>query len=173
MSTLHLEIVLPDRAFYADEVQELVVKTPNGEIGILKGHIPMVVAISIGPVKIKKGDKWLHAFLSEGFMQVTADKTVVFADSAEWPEEIDVKRAKAAEERVRTKRVDRPYRLWLKIYLFYCCISFLVKTVKESPLLIRIRGNAYTSVVSVLKASSTIKALFSPNSFITEIASAS
>lgn len=103
MSTFHLEIVVPDRAFYADEVQELVVKTPNGEIGILKGHIPMVVAVSIGPVKIKKGDKWIHAFLSEGFMQVTADKTVVFADSAEWPEEIDVKRAKAAEERARKR----------------------------------------------------------------------
>lgn len=103
MSTFHLEIVVPDRAFYSDDVQELVVKTPDGEIGILKGHIPMVVAVSIGPVKIKKDDEWTYAFISEGFMEVTAHKTIVLADSAEWPEEIDVERAKAAEERARER----------------------------------------------------------------------
>lgn len=105
MSTFHLEITVPDRAFYSDEVQELVVKTPGGEIGILTGHIPMVVAVSIGVVKIKKDDKWFTAFVSEGFMEVTADKTAVLTDSAEWPDEIDVDRAKAAEERAR-KQLD-------------------------------------------------------------------
>ena len=101
MNTFHLEIIVPDRAFYSEQVQELVVKTPGGEIGILRGHIPMVVAVSIGPVKVKKDDKWISAFVSEGFMQVTADKTVLLADSAEWPEEIDLERAKAAEKRAR------------------------------------------------------------------------
>lgn len=110
MSTFHLEIVVPDRAFYTDEVQELVVRTPDGEIGILSGHIPMVVAVSIGPIKIKKDDKWLDAFISEGFMEVTADKTVVLADSAEWPEEIDINRARAAEERAR-ERLNSDSRL--------------------------------------------------------------
>ena len=103
MSTFHLEIVVPDRAFYSDEVQELVLKTPGGEIGILKGHVPMVTAVSTGPVNIKKDDQWTRAFISEGFMEITGDKTTVLADSAEWPEEIDTERAKAAEERARNR----------------------------------------------------------------------
>lgn len=103
MSTFHLEIVVPDKAFYSEEVQELVVKTPDGEIGILKGHIPMVVAVSIGLIRIKKDEKWIYAFVSEGFMEVTTDKAIVLADSAEWPEDIDVDRAKAAEERARQR----------------------------------------------------------------------
>ena len=101
MSTFHLEIAVPDRAFYSDEVQELVVKTPGGEIGILKGHIPMVVTVSAGLIKIKKEDRWIYAFASEGFLEVTADRTTVLADSAEWPDEIDVERAKTAEEKAR------------------------------------------------------------------------
>ena len=101
MSTFRLEVVVPDRAFYSDEVQELVVKTPGGEIGILSGHIPMVVAVSAGPLKIKKEDRWLCAFISEGFLEVGGSKTAVLADSAEWPEEINVERARAAEERAR------------------------------------------------------------------------
>lgn len=108
MSTFHLEIVVPDKAFYSGEVQELVVKTPCGEIGILRGHIPMVAAVSTGLVKIKKEDKWLNAFVSEGFLEVTAAKTVILADSAEWPEEIDVERAKAAEEMARKQLDAKP-----------------------------------------------------------------
>lgn len=103
MNTFHLEIVVPDKAFYSDEVQEIVLKTPGGEIGILKGHIPMVVAVSIGLIKIKKEERWIYASVSEGFMEVTADRTIVLADSAEWPEEIDVERARSAEERARAQ----------------------------------------------------------------------
>lgn len=101
MNTFHLEITAPDKAFYSDEVQELVIKTPCGEIGILKGHIPMAAAVSVCHLKIKKDDKWINAFASDGFMEVTAEKTAVLVDSAEWPEEIDIDRAKAAEERAR------------------------------------------------------------------------
>ncbi len=102
MSTFRLEVVVPDRAFYADEVQELVVKTPGGEIGILSGHIPMVVSVSAGPLKIKKEDRWLCAFVSDGFLEVGDGRTTVLADSAEWPEEIDRERAQAAEKRARS-----------------------------------------------------------------------
>lgn len=108
MSTFHLEIVVPDRAFYSDEVQEVVLKTPGGEIGVLRGHIPMVVALSTGYVRIKKEERWLCAFISEGFLEVTAEKTVVLADSAEWPKEIDPERAKAAEEKARLRISAKP-----------------------------------------------------------------
>lgn len=108
MNTFHLEIAVPDRAFYSDEVQEIVVKTPGGEIGILKGHIPMVVAVSTGSIRIKKDGRWTCAFVSEGFLEVTAEKTVVLADSAEWPREIDLERARAAEKKARLRLGAKP-----------------------------------------------------------------
>lgn len=113
MSTFRLEIVAPDKEFYADTVQELVIRTPGGEIGVLAGHVPMAVCVLAGPVRIKKDDQWLCAFVSEGFMEVTAGKTTVLADSAEWPEEIDLERAKASEDNARScleKQQDGPER---------------------------------------------------------------
>jgi F-type H+-transporting ATPase subunit epsilon len=98
-----LEILVPDRKFFSDYVTELNVKTPGGEIGILKGHMPLVVAIDIGPAKIKKDGNLLEAFLSEGYMEILEDKVTIIADTAEWPEEIDINRAKAAEERARER----------------------------------------------------------------------
>ena len=101
--TFYLEIVTPDRSFFSGDVEMLIVKTPEGEMGVLGGHIPMVVAIAIGPIRIKKDGEWLEAFLSEGFMEVKQENTIVLADTAEWPNEIDINRARAAEERAHER----------------------------------------------------------------------
>lgn len=102
-STFNLEIVTPERKFFSGEVEMVILKTPEGEMGILKEHVPMVVAIAIGPIQIKKDGEWLEAALSEGFMEVKQDKTIILADTAEWPDEIDVNRAKAAKERAEER----------------------------------------------------------------------
>ena len=106
-STFSLEIVTPERKFFSGEVEMVVLKTPEGEMGILKGHMPMVVSVAIGPVKIKKDGEWLEAILTEGFMEVRQDKTVILTDTAEWPHEIDINRAEAArlraEERLQSQ----------------------------------------------------------------------
>lgn len=102
-NTFYLEIVTPDRKFFSGEVEMLVLKTPEGEIGILEGHMPMVVAVAIGPIRILKDGDWLEAVLSEGFMEIMQDKTVILADTAEWPNEIDINRAKAAQERANER----------------------------------------------------------------------
>lgn len=101
--TFYLEIVTPERKFFSGDLEMLVLKTPEGEIGILKDHMPMVVAVAIGPVRIKKDGDWLEAVLSEGFMEVMQDKVILLVDTAEWPNEIDINRAKAAEERARER----------------------------------------------------------------------
>jgi F-type H+-transporting ATPase subunit epsilon len=102
-STFNLEILTPERDFFSGEVEMVIVKTPDGEMGILQGHVPMVVGIAVGPVKIKKDDKWMEAVLTEGFLKVTQEKTIIFTDTAEWPEEIDLNRAKAAKARAEEK----------------------------------------------------------------------
>lgn len=99
----NLDILAPERKFFSGEVEMVILKTPEGEMGILKGHVPMVVAVGIGPVKIKKDGEWLEAFLSDGFMEIKQDKTIIMIDSAEWPNEIDVNRAKAARERAEER----------------------------------------------------------------------
>ena len=101
--TFFLEIVAPDRKFFSGEVETLILKTPEGEIGILKGHMPMVVAVAIGPIKIVKDGEWLEAVVSEGFIEIRQEKTIMLVDTAEWPNEVDINRAKAAAERARER----------------------------------------------------------------------
>jgi len=105
--TFFLEIVAPDRKFFSGDVEMLILKTPEGEIGILKGHMPMVVAVAIGPIKIVKDGEWLEAVVSEGFIEIRQEKTIMLVDTAEWPNEVDINRAKAAAERARERLQSR------------------------------------------------------------------
>jgi len=82
--TFFLEIFTPERKFFTGYVESLVIKTPEGEMGILAGHIPVVSVVDIGPVRIKSNGKWMDAALGEGFIEVTRDRVVVLADTAEW-----------------------------------------------------------------------------------------
>ncbi|MFW5648425.1 MAG: ATP synthase F1 subunit epsilon [Candidatus Alkaliphilus sp. MAG34] len=98
-STFRLQIITPNGIFYDDEIESLIVTTPEGQMGFLARHIPIIAPLEIGLVKIKKGGQFREAVNSDGFVQVKRGYTRVVTDSAEWPEEIDVERAKAAKER--------------------------------------------------------------------------
>jgi F-type H+-transporting ATPase subunit epsilon len=102
-NTFALEVLTPDRSFFTGDVEMIIIETPDGQMGVLRNHVPMVAAVAIGPMRILKDGQWLEAALSEGFMEVKQDKTIILCDTAEWPNEIDANRAKAAEERARER----------------------------------------------------------------------
>ena len=72
-------------------------------MSVWKGHEPIVIAIAVGLIKINVDGEWSECTTSEGFMEVRPDKTQIFAQAVEWPEEIDLKRAQEAAERAKEK----------------------------------------------------------------------
>lgn len=102
MSTpFHLEILTPEHQFFSDDVEALTISTLDGEMTILKDHAPITAPLLVGSIKIKQNDEWREAFQSEGFLEVTAEGAHLFVQACEWPENIDVRRAEAAERRAR------------------------------------------------------------------------
>jgi F-type H+-transporting ATPase subunit epsilon len=98
-----LEIVTPERLFFNDEVEMVIARGVEGDVGILKGHEPFVTPLQIGTIKIKIDGQFKLAAISQGYMQVTKEKVVILVDTAEWPEEIDVDRAEKARERAEKR----------------------------------------------------------------------
>lgn len=103
MSTFYLDVITPERKFFSGEAEGIIFKTVDGEIGILAKHAPTVVAVSVGPLKINAGGKWIEAVVTEGFAKIMPDKVVLLTDTAEYPEEIDINRAKAAKQRAEER----------------------------------------------------------------------
>lgn len=106
-SKFQLEIVTPDRVFYDDEVEMVIVRTKEGDKGILNDHILMASEVSVGRIKIKKEGKVREAAVAEGFVKVDLGKTTILTDAAEWPEEIDPERASAARTRAEQRLQER------------------------------------------------------------------
>lgn len=88
-----LEIITPEKQFLETQAEAVTVKCPDGELTVLKGHQPMIAAISIGELKIKENGQWRSAIGSQGFMEVRPDEVIIFTQACEWPEEVDEARA--------------------------------------------------------------------------------
>lgn len=99
-----LRIICPDRVFYEGEAHMLELNTMEGEVGIYKNHVPMTMIIAPGPMTITPGEgEKKVAALHAGFIEVLPDRITVMAEVAEWPDEIDVKRAEDAKDRAQRR----------------------------------------------------------------------
>jgi F-type H+-transporting ATPase subunit epsilon len=107
MSTFLLEIVTPERIVYEQEVNMIIVKGVEGEMGILPHHIPLVTPLKIAPVIVKKPQGEELIAVNGGFMEVRKEKVVILAESAELAVDIDVERALAAKKRAEERLADK------------------------------------------------------------------
>ncbi|BEP30234.1 ATP synthase F1 subunit epsilon [Helicovermis profundi] len=99
-----LKIVTPSRSFFDGDVEMVIIRVSEGDMGILKDHEPVVSPVAIGPIRIKNVDgKFVEAACAGGFMTVTDEQTTIVTDAAEWAHEIDVERAKEALDRNRNR----------------------------------------------------------------------
>lgn len=101
--SFHLEIIASDRVFYQGECEHLVITAIDGLIGIMHGHEPLVTSLPTGELKYMVDGKWHYAAISEGFIEVMPESSIILADSCELPEEIEIKRAEEAKERAEEK----------------------------------------------------------------------
>ena len=101
--TFNLQIISPTRVFFNEAVDMVEMKTTEGEIGVLAGHIPLTTILEPGVRRIKTDGNVREAALHDGFVQIQKDKVTVLAESCEWPDEIDANRAEKAKERAERR----------------------------------------------------------------------
>jgi F-type H+-transporting ATPase subunit epsilon len=97
MAELSVNVVSAERAIWKGPARSVVAKTPEGEIGVLPGHEPVLALLVESPLRIESpdGSRFLVA-VHGGFFSVDSDQVHVIAEVAELAEEIDVDRAKRA-----------------------------------------------------------------------------
>ena len=98
---LEVSLVAMDRPVWSGAAKLVVATTPEGEIGILSGHEPVLALLVDGAVRIEtpNGEK-VGAVVHGGFFSVANDKVKILAETAELDTEIDVARAQAALDRI-------------------------------------------------------------------------
>jgi len=94
----------PDHSLFAGRVQSLVAPGSEGYFGVLARHAPMVAQLGDGVLSITlENGETMYFAIHSGFLEVEPDGVMVLADTAESAAEIDVERARAAEQRARDR----------------------------------------------------------------------
>jgi len=103
MATFFLEVITPERKFFSGEADSVVFKSIDGEMGVLARHAPTVVAVAVGSLRITSQGKRIEALVTDGFAKIMPDKVIILIDTAEYPEEIDINRAREAKLRAEER----------------------------------------------------------------------
>lgn len=105
-NTMMVKIIAPDRTFYEGALSFLEFNTTEGIIGVYPRHIPMTVVVAPGVLKMVDAEGEKVAALHSGFAEILGDSITILAESIEWPDEIDVKRAEEAKIRAERRVGD-------------------------------------------------------------------
>jgi F-type H+-transporting ATPase subunit epsilon len=88
---LQVELVAADRTVWSGEAIMVIAKTVEGDIGILRGHAPVLSLLTDAIVEIDAGDgEVVMAAVDGGFISVANDRVSILSEHAVLAAEIDV-----------------------------------------------------------------------------------
>ena len=101
MATFPLKVMTVEQCCFDGEVDRIIVRTTQGDVGILPNHVPYIAALGIGGLTVFQNGSKRTAMIAGGFVEVSAEGTVLLTRTCEWADEIDVNAAKEAAEQAR------------------------------------------------------------------------
>ena len=107
-ASFSLSIVTPEKVFFDGETAQIIVRTTEGDIGVLANHTSLVAGLPSGPLKVRMEDgSWRTAAISTGLLKVGGNKVSILANAVEWADEIDLDWAKRSEEDARRRLKEK------------------------------------------------------------------
>lgn len=100
---LTVRVITPDKTVWDNTVQEVVLPSTSGQLGILSGHAPLLTALDTGVMRIRTEKEWQNIAIMGGFAEVEQDEVKVLVNFAEMGEAIDKEKAKQEYNVAQTK----------------------------------------------------------------------
>lgn len=107
MATFNVKVVNYQEKVLEQEADFLLVRTTEGEMGILPNHSPFVAGLAIGEMMIRLNGKEKSYFVSGGFIEISNNNVTILADEAIASDMIDLERARkeAAEAKAKLDKL--------------------------------------------------------------------
>ncbi len=114
--TLYLNLVTPQKQLLDGvAVESVVLPAAAGELGVLPGHLPMIVQLGFGSLRYKKDGKEEEFAVLGGLAEILREGVNVFAEGADLADEIDEEaekqKIKKAKESLSRKDADIDFEL--------------------------------------------------------------
>ncbi|NLG82474.1 MAG: ATP synthase F1 subunit epsilon [Bacilli bacterium] len=80
---IKINVVTPLGVLFEEEVEMIVFRNTEGEQAILENHIPVVVTLNPGYVRLKRNGETLYVTVVGGFLEFSNNIVTVIAQEAE------------------------------------------------------------------------------------------
>ncbi|MCP1673388.1 F-type H+-transporting ATPase subunit epsilon [Natronocella acetinitrilica] len=113
-STMHLDVVSAEEEIFSGEVEFVVARATEGELGIMPRHAPLLARLQPGEVRVRlSGDEEQYFYVSGGMIEVQPKVVTILADTAARAKDLDEAAAeeakKRAEEAIRNRTGEMDY----------------------------------------------------------------
>ncbi|MGM0558568.1 MAG: ATP synthase F1 subunit epsilon [Myxococcota bacterium] len=98
-----LEVVTPEQAVLAEEVEEVVLPGESGQMGVLPGHLPLLSTLSIGEMVVYNDGEKRNFVIEGGLVEVLDDHISVLTKSCQGIDEIDIEHAREELKEAETE----------------------------------------------------------------------
>ena len=103
MATFKIKVVTYEEKVLEQEAEFVLVRTTEGDMGILPNHSPFIAGLSTGEMKIRLNGKEDKYFISEGLLEISNNVVTIIATEAIPADQLDVERAKKEVEELKAK----------------------------------------------------------------------
>lgn len=103
---LFCRVITPESMVFDGEVERVIVRIADGDLGVLVDHAPTVSTAEIGAVRIKQGEENRVFAISDGFFKVSENLALILVEEAIEAEEIDVEAAENRIEEIERERQE-------------------------------------------------------------------
>lgn len=104
MESYRLRILTAEKEAFNENVQSFICEDFQGKFQLLAKHEPSIIVTkpTVAIIQDNKGNN-KKIFTSTGLIKVNSNEVLFCVDAAEWPQDIDLNRAKKAEERAKKR----------------------------------------------------------------------
>lgn len=88
--TLNIRVIAPDKTVWDTHAEEVILPSSTGQLGILRGHVPLLTALDVGVMRIRIDREWQPIILLGGFAEVENDNITILVNGAEEATTLDV-----------------------------------------------------------------------------------
>jgi F-type H+-transporting ATPase subunit epsilon len=99
--SLNVRVITPDKIVWDDVVDEVILPSTTGQLGILTGHAPLLTALDVGVMRVRPGKDWKAIALMGGFAEVENNEVKILVNGAELGDNIDQQTAKTEFEKAQ------------------------------------------------------------------------
>jgi F-type H+-transporting ATPase subunit epsilon len=96
--SLNLRVMTPIRTVWDGQVQEVILPTNSGQVGILPKHASLLTALDIGVLRVRTNTQWVRIALMGGFAKIESDRVTILVNEGQKASEIDPQEAQKTLE---------------------------------------------------------------------------